>query len=194
MTVQRYVYDILQRHTLPLLKRLPGATFSTRQCSASHGKGVIRLSPHVPSRHVGAFNNRRAASPFVRLVEVEKRWEASNYPHGVLPLNWDEIELNRSVTCKFLKATANDRRHIAHCHDELRGPLIWPLPIRDVCMLEAGPSPAEVARSLQWLESSNPDVKSMPNTHKWYCHQEDQPMSPQSINICIGLLLLDFKC
>ncbi|GFU65434.1 uncharacterized protein TNCV_633571 [Trichonephila clavipes] len=46
MTAQRYVHDILQPHLLPLMQRLPGAIFSTRQCSASHGKGVPRLSPH----------------------------------------------------------------------------------------------------------------------------------------------------
>ncbi|GFV13697.1 transposable element Tcb2 transposase [Trichonephila clavipes] len=46
MTAQRYVHDILQPHMLPLMQRLPGAFFSTRQCSTSHGKGVTRLSPH----------------------------------------------------------------------------------------------------------------------------------------------------
>ncbi|GFX50049.1 transposable element Tcb2 transposase [Trichonephila clavipes] len=31
----------------------------------------------------------------------------------VLPLNWGDTELNRSVTCMVLKATDNDRRHLA---------------------------------------------------------------------------------
>ncbi|GFW84107.1 hypothetical protein TNCV_4877711 [Trichonephila clavipes] len=39
----------------------------------------------------------------------------------------------------------------------------------------------------KWLESDPPAVKSIPN--KWHCHQEGQPMSPQSINICTGSLL-----
>ncbi|GFY24090.1 hypothetical protein TNCV_1011431 [Trichonephila clavipes] len=43
-------------------------------------------------------------------------------PQGVLPQNWDENEPNRSVTWMVLKATTNDRRHLALCHDEFRGP------------------------------------------------------------------------
>ncbi|GFS91842.1 uncharacterized protein TNCV_2531441 [Trichonephila clavipes] len=61
-------------------------------------------------------------SPLVRLVEGEKRWESPDHSQGVLPLNWGKTELNRSVTCMGLKATANDRRHLALCHDEFRRP------------------------------------------------------------------------
>ncbi|GFU18379.1 hypothetical protein TNCV_1980641 [Trichonephila clavipes] len=43
-------------------------------------------------------------------------------PQSVLPQNRGETELNRSVTCMVLKATANDRRHLVLCHDEFRGP------------------------------------------------------------------------
>ncbi|GFX00886.1 uncharacterized protein TNCV_4578521 [Trichonephila clavipes] len=66
---------------------------------------------------------RQAASPLVRLVEGEERWEAPDHPQCVHPQNWDETELNRSVTCMMSKATDNDRRHLALCHDEFRGPL-----------------------------------------------------------------------
>ncbi|GFX08943.1 uncharacterized protein TNCV_2966541 [Trichonephila clavipes] len=76
----------------------------------------------VPSRHGGTLNSRRAASPLVRLMEGEGRWEASDHPRGVLPQNWGETELNSSVTCMVLKATANDMCHLALCHDEFRGP------------------------------------------------------------------------
>ncbi|GFX74591.1 uncharacterized protein TNCV_1158081 [Trichonephila clavipes] len=76
----------------------------------------------VPSRHGGTLKRRRAASPLVRLVEGEERWEAPDHPQGVLPLNWGETELKRSVICMVLKATANDRRHLALNHDEFRGP------------------------------------------------------------------------
>ncbi|GFV49093.1 uncharacterized protein TNCV_236271 [Trichonephila clavipes] len=76
----------------------------------------------VPSPHGGTLNSRRATSPLVRLVEGEERWEAPDYPQGVLPLNWGKTELNRSVICMVLKATANDRHHLALCHDEFRGP------------------------------------------------------------------------
>ncbi|GFV44834.1 uncharacterized protein TNCV_563831 [Trichonephila clavipes] len=41
----------------------------------------------VPSRNGGTLNSRRAASPLVRLVEGEERWEAPDHPKGVLPLN-----------------------------------------------------------------------------------------------------------
>ncbi|GFX58080.1 uncharacterized protein TNCV_4048381 [Trichonephila clavipes] len=44
------------------------------------------------------------------------------YPPGVLPQNRGGNEPNRTVTCMMLKATANDRRHLALCHDEFRGP------------------------------------------------------------------------
>ncbi|GFV59951.1 uncharacterized protein TNCV_922291 [Trichonephila clavipes] len=99
VTTQRYVHDILQPHVLPLMQqRLPGAT---RKCSATR---------------------RRAASPLVRLVEGEERWETPNHPQGVLPLNWGETEPNRFVTCMVLKASANDRRHLDLGHDEFRGP------------------------------------------------------------------------
>ncbi|GFV12783.1 uncharacterized protein TNCV_1367531 [Trichonephila clavipes] len=42
----------------------------------------------VPARHGCTLNNRRAASPLVRLVEGEERWEASDHPQSVLSLNW----------------------------------------------------------------------------------------------------------
>ncbi|GFW90672.1 uncharacterized protein TNCV_628381 [Trichonephila clavipes] len=58
----------------------------------------------------------------VRLVEGEEGWKASDQPQGVLPQNWGGTELNPSVTCMVLKATANDRRYLALCHDEFRGP------------------------------------------------------------------------
>ncbi|GFX06913.1 uncharacterized protein TNCV_1202281 [Trichonephila clavipes] len=75
----------------------------------------------VPSQYGGTLNSRRATSPPVRLVEGEERWEASDHPQGILPQNWDETDLNRSVTCMVLKATADDRRHLALSHDEFRG-------------------------------------------------------------------------
>ncbi|GFW96894.1 uncharacterized protein TNCV_2160291 [Trichonephila clavipes] len=76
----------------------------------------------VPSRHGATLNSRRAANLLVRLVEEEERWEARNYLQDVLHQNWGETELNRSVTCMVLKATANDRRNIFLWHDEFRGP------------------------------------------------------------------------
>ncbi|GFU57116.1 uncharacterized protein TNCV_1779791 [Trichonephila clavipes] len=57
----------------------------------------------------------------------EKRWEAPDHPQGVVPQNWGEAELNRSVTCMVLKATGNDRCHLALFYDEFRG--LW----SDIC-------------------------------------------------------------
>ncbi|GFV99436.1 uncharacterized protein TNCV_1514061 [Trichonephila clavipes] len=74
----------------------------------------------VPARHGDTLNSHRAANPLVRLVEGEERREASDHPQSDLPLNWGGIERNRTVTCMVLKATANDRRHLALCHDEFR--------------------------------------------------------------------------
>ncbi|GFW22483.1 uncharacterized protein TNCV_2170171 [Trichonephila clavipes] len=73
----------------------------------------------VPAWQGVILNSHRAASP---LVEGEERWEASDHPQSVLPQNWGGIEPNRTVTCMVLKATPNDRRHLALCHDEFRGP------------------------------------------------------------------------
>ncbi|GFS98594.1 uncharacterized protein TNCV_2987261 [Trichonephila clavipes] len=65
----------------------------------------------VPLRHGGTLNSRQATSPLVRLVEGEERWETPDaHFQGVLPLNWDGAELNRTVICMVLKAAANDRR------------------------------------------------------------------------------------
>ncbi|GFU83551.1 uncharacterized protein TNCV_4218111 [Trichonephila clavipes] len=72
----------------------------------------------VPLQHGGTLNIRRATSPLVWLVEGEERWEASDQPQRVLPLNWRGTEPNRTVTCMVL----NDGRHLALCHDEFRGP------------------------------------------------------------------------
>ncbi|GFT61807.1 uncharacterized protein TNCV_3862321 [Trichonephila clavipes] len=43
-------------------------------------------------------------------------------PPGVLPQNWGGNKPNRTVTCMVLKATVYNRRHLALCHDEFRGP------------------------------------------------------------------------
>ncbi|GFY32157.1 uncharacterized protein TNCV_3556651 [Trichonephila clavipes] len=72
--------------------------------------------------HGVTLNRRQATSPLVMLVAGKEMWEASDQPKSVLPLNWAATEPNRSVTCMVLKATANDRRHLALCHDEFRGP------------------------------------------------------------------------
>ncbi|GFX64744.1 uncharacterized protein TNCV_4682191 [Trichonephila clavipes] len=54
----------------------------------------------------GALNRRRAASPLVRLVDGEERWQAPDHHLGVLPQNWGGTEQNRTFICMVLKAKA----------------------------------------------------------------------------------------
>ncbi|GFX83489.1 uncharacterized protein TNCV_324381 [Trichonephila clavipes] len=43
------------------------------------GEGMDVCKCIVLSRHGGTLNSRRAASPLMRLVEGEKRWEANDH-------------------------------------------------------------------------------------------------------------------
>ncbi|GFX57949.1 uncharacterized protein TNCV_3069161 [Trichonephila clavipes] len=72
-----------------------------------HIRSYCKPSSRKSSREVGG-RGREVGGP--------------DHPQGALPLIWGETELNRSVTCMVFKATPNDRRHLALCHDEFRGP------------------------------------------------------------------------
>ncbi|GFX68062.1 cullin-4A [Trichonephila clavipes] len=96
-------------------------TAVTLDPSSNPGEDMDVCKCIMSSRYGGTLNSRRAASPLVRLVEGEERWETPGHPRDVLPQNWGGIEQYRSVTCMVLKSTANDRRHLALCHDEFRG-------------------------------------------------------------------------
>ncbi|GFW31188.1 uncharacterized protein TNCV_2577701 [Trichonephila clavipes] len=50
------------------------------------------------------LNSHRATSPLVWWVERTERWKAPVF----LPHNWGGTEQNRTVTCRVLKAAAND--------------------------------------------------------------------------------------
>ncbi|GFX41593.1 uncharacterized protein TNCV_3109891 [Trichonephila clavipes] len=76
----------------------------------------------LPSQQGVTLNSHRAASHFVRLVEEEVRWEAPDLPQVSSLKIGGGNEPNHTVTCMVIKATANDRRHLALCHDEFRGP------------------------------------------------------------------------
>ncbi|GFX14618.1 hypothetical protein TNCV_4016161 [Trichonephila clavipes] len=54
--------------------------------------------------------------------------------------------------------------------------------------LETGQSQVEVARSLQEARKWSPGFMEL-IPKKWYCHQEGQPRSPQSNDICTGSLM-----
>ncbi|GFT92889.1 uncharacterized protein TNCV_740491 [Trichonephila clavipes] len=65
----------------------------------------------VPPWHGVTLNSRPTVSPLVMCWWQGMRGEKSlTLPQGVLPQNWGGTELNRTVTCMVLKATANDRR------------------------------------------------------------------------------------
>ncbi|GFT70908.1 cullin-4A [Trichonephila clavipes] len=93
----------------------------TADLASNPGEDMDVCKRIAPAWHESTLNSRRAASPLVRLVEGEERWEAPDHPQGVLPQNWSETELNHSVTCMVFKATTNDRHHLALCHNEFRG-------------------------------------------------------------------------
>ncbi|GFW92430.1 hypothetical protein TNCV_4920591 [Trichonephila clavipes] len=56
----------------------------------------------------GALNCRRTASLYVKLVEWEEKWNASEHPQSVLPQNWCGTMTNRTVTCRALKKATNN--------------------------------------------------------------------------------------
>ncbi|GFU62781.1 uncharacterized protein TNCV_2013061 [Trichonephila clavipes] len=105
--------DMTSYHGLPGHQR----SFANRACSGCAGKATAAYFAAW-----GTLNSRRAASLIVRFVVGDERWKAPDHPQGVLLLNLGETELNRSVICMVLKATANDKRHLTLCHDEFRGP------------------------------------------------------------------------
>ncbi|GFV40213.1 uncharacterized protein TNCV_3823131 [Trichonephila clavipes] len=74
-----------------------------------------------PLRHKGTLNNRRAASPLMRMVKRKERWDAPDHRQGILPQNWAGTEQNRTVTYMVLESKANDRRkNVVICGDEFR--------------------------------------------------------------------------
>ncbi|GFU95707.1 transposable element Tcb1 transposase [Trichonephila clavipes] len=83
------------------MQRLPEAIFSTRQCSASHGKGVTRISQHCyyPS----------LACPIPRFVSNR------TYVESFGTVSWAFHEFERT-TCMF---TANMERNISRHPTEL---------------------------------------------------------------------------
>ncbi|GFY28383.1 uncharacterized protein TNCV_1970381 [Trichonephila clavipes] len=74
------------------------------------GEGMDVCKCIVPWWQGGTINSRRAASPLVRLVEGEERWEAPDLLLCVFPQNLGGTVPKSNVTCMVLKATSNDRR------------------------------------------------------------------------------------
>ncbi|GFW38456.1 uncharacterized protein TNCV_1333091 [Trichonephila clavipes] len=78
---------------------------------------------HLSLTNWGTLNSREAASPLVRLMEEEVRWEVSDHLHGVFPQNFCRTDPKRNVTYMVLKAKTNNKRMSSLCRDEFRGPL-----------------------------------------------------------------------
>ncbi|GFW98176.1 hypothetical protein TNCV_2492291 [Trichonephila clavipes] len=77
-------------------------------------KGVVCLL------HKGVQNNRRDASPLVRLVEMEDRWKAlttSTVFSFKIEVEWSQI-VQSPVRCSKLRLTTGG--HLALCHVEFR--------------------------------------------------------------------------
>ncbi|GFS65379.1 transposable element Tcb2 transposase [Trichonephila clavipes] len=85
MTVQRYVHDILQRHLLPLMQRLPGAIFQQDNDRPHTARvlqdclGTVTILPWAarspdlsPIEHIWDHLGRRVGHP-TSLKELEAR-------------------------------------------------------------------------------------------------------------------------
>ncbi|GFU67055.1 hypothetical protein TNCV_4969041 [Trichonephila clavipes] len=89
----------------PTHSRLSEIVASDADCFA------VRPEFESRRRHGDTLNSSRAASPLVRSEEEEERWEAHTPPaQDILPQKWGGTELNHTVTCMVLDATANDMR------------------------------------------------------------------------------------
>ncbi|GFX45611.1 transposable element Tcb1 transposase [Trichonephila clavipes] len=101
LTAQRYVHDVLQTTCIDTYATALMSHFSTRQCSASHGKGVTRLSPHCyyPS----------LACPISRFVSKRA------YLRSFGMASWASHEFERTRS----KVTANMERNVSMHHTEL---------------------------------------------------------------------------
>ncbi|GFX86785.1 uncharacterized protein TNCV_1409821 [Trichonephila clavipes] len=94
MTAQRYVYEILQPHVLPLMQRLPGAIFQQDNARPHMARVVTRLSPHCyyPS----------LACPMPRFVSNRA------YLGSFGTVSWASYEFDRTRN----KVTANMERNV----------------------------------------------------------------------------------
>ncbi|GFV28516.1 transposable element Tcb1 transposase [Trichonephila clavipes] len=101
MTAQRYVHDILQLTCVTTHAMAHRSHFSTRQCSASHGKGVTRLFPHCYYLSL--------AYPIPRFVSNQ------TYLGSFGTSNWASPESERTRG----KVTANMKRNVSRHYTEL---------------------------------------------------------------------------
>ncbi|GFY11340.1 transposable element Tcb1 transposase [Trichonephila clavipes] len=118
MTSQRYVHDILQPHVLPLMQRVPGATFqqnNARPHTARMSQACLRTVTTLPWP---------ARSP--DLSPIEHIWDRLGQRIGH-PTSWNELEarlqqiLNEMSQNVMQNLYASMPDHIASCIRARRG-------------------------------------------------------------------------
>ncbi|GFV54812.1 uncharacterized protein TNCV_3683371 [Trichonephila clavipes] len=102
----------LQRHTTPTAGVMVwvAIAYNTRSVTPSIDLWHHTRQPSVPLRLGGTLNSRRAANPVKRFVEEAQRCETPDHLQGFLSQNWGGTDLNRTVICRVIKATVNDKR------------------------------------------------------------------------------------
>ncbi|GFY03382.1 hypothetical protein TNCV_1173401 [Trichonephila clavipes] len=83
---------------------------------------VVNVEDIIQTPKISHRDQRLSKLLFSILKKVSRQWTCCGEAANSDEANWGETELNRSVTCMVLKATANDTRHLAFFHDEIRGP------------------------------------------------------------------------
>ncbi|GFS81152.1 uncharacterized protein TNCV_1224021 [Trichonephila clavipes] len=87
------------------------------------GEGMNVYKCIVVLRQGVTLNSHRTASPLMRLVEEEERWETPDHLQDILPQNRGGTEPNRVVSCIWcsnLRITTSV--HVALCRDEFCEP------------------------------------------------------------------------
>ncbi|GFX59290.1 hypothetical protein TNCV_4217061 [Trichonephila clavipes] len=67
------------------------------------------------------LNSHQTQSPLVKLVVEEEKWEALDYPKGILPQNWVEPSQIVLSLARFSKLQLTTGVQLAPGHDEFRG-------------------------------------------------------------------------
>ncbi|GFV11681.1 uncharacterized protein TNCV_976701 [Trichonephila clavipes] len=113
-----------------------GIVVSDADCGAvgpgSHpGEGMDVCKCIVPVGHGDTLNSRQAASPLVRLVEGEERWETPDHSRGVLPQNW---EAGRLLLFSPSARLSKPLQMTSWAAWDFRGRTFFPLPPCFLCL------------------------------------------------------------
>ncbi|GFU60183.1 uncharacterized protein TNCV_4248881 [Trichonephila clavipes] len=100
-----YTFDNDSRRSSGIV--VSDADYCAVDLGSNPGEDINVCKCIVPSWQGDAINILRVGSPLVMLVEGKERWETPDHPQCILPQNWGETELNRSVTFMVHKATTD---------------------------------------------------------------------------------------